>query len=237
MHYNPKGNSSFTLIILLILIISSTKAYASKKETRINKNISNILDISQNPTQPKLLHFIPIQPLFAVKSNLLFDLATAINLEIEIPIRKKFSIGAEWIFPWWIFNHNKYYTQLLMGIIEGRYWFHRTNKQEILSGHALGVYIGGGYYDFQWKKKGYQGEIVPSVGVSYTYAHKVGKNFRLEYSLGLGVSNTTYRKYTANDGYTEFPWLSSRRTCWVGPTKAEVSFSWLISKRARHGNK
>lgn len=199
-----------------------------------------------DPVLPTLIDFTPIQPLFsskspkpmfAIKTNILFDLATAINLEIEIPIREKFSVGAEWMFPWWIFDHNKYYTQLLMGTIEGRYWFQRTNKQEVLSGHALGLYISGGYYDFQWKKKGYQGEIVPSVGISYTYAHKVGKNFRLEYSLGLGVLNTTYRKYTANDGYTEFPWLSSRRTCWVGPTKAEVSFSWLISKRARYGNK
>lgn len=175
-----------------------------------------------------------VKPLFALKSNLLADMATCINIELEIPIGKQWSIGAEWMFPWWIFDNNKYYNQLLLGTIEGRYWFHRKEQSDVLSGHAIGLYVSGGYYDFQWKKKGYQGEIIPSAGLSYTYAHKMGEHFRMEYSVGFGVLNTKYRKYTANDEYDQFPWLSSGRTLWIGPTKAEISFVWLISKRVRN---
>ncbi|MGL4781462.1 MAG: DUF3575 domain-containing protein [Bacteroidales bacterium] len=178
-----------------------------------------------------------LKPLFSLKTNLLADAATFINVEIEVPIGKNWSVGAEWMFPWWIFNNNKYYNQILLGTLEGRYWFHTKKQQEVLSGHAIGLYASAGYYDFQWKKKGYQGEIQPSVGLSYTYAHKIGKQFRMEYSLGMGVLNTKYRKYTANDQYNQFPWLSSGRTIWIGPTKAEISFVWLISKRIHNEKK
>lgn len=174
------------------------------------------------------------KPLFAIKTNLLADIMTSVNIEIEIPIGKRWSVGAEWMFPWWIFDNNKYYNQLLLGTVEGRYWFHSERQSEVLSGHALGLYASAGYYDFQWKKNGYQGEILPSVGLSYTYAHKMGEYFRMEYSVGFGILNTKYRKYTANDQYDQFPWLSSGRTLWVGPTKAEISFVWLISKRVRN---
>lgn len=174
------------------------------------------------------------KPLFAIKTNLLADATTSLNVEIEVPIGKQWSISAEWMFPWWIFDNNKYYNQLLLGTVEGRYWLHTNRQSEVLSGHALGLYVSAGYYDFQWKKKGYQGEILPSVGLSYTYAHKMGQHFRMEYSVGFGVLNTKYRKYTANDQYDQFPWLSSGRTLWIGPTKAEICFVWLISKRVRN---
>lgn len=174
------------------------------------------------------------KPLFAVKSNLLADLATSINIEVEVPIGERWSAGAEWLFPWWVFDKSKYYNQLLLGTLEGRYWFRTRKQTEILTGHAAGLYVSAGYFDLQWRKNGYQGEILPSVGLSYTYAHKIGRSFRMEYSFGLGVMNIHYRKYTANDAYNQFPWLSSGRTLWVGPSKAEVSLVWLISKRVKN---
>lgn len=201
----------------------------------------NILVDQVESLQPASIPYLLIKdnigyrkPLFAFKTNLLADAMTFLNVEIEVPIGKRWSVGAEWMFPWWIFDNNKYYNQLLLGTVEGRYWFHTKRQSEVLSGHALGLYASAGYYDFQWKKKGYQGEILPSVGLSYTYAHKMGEYFRMEYSVGFGVFNTKYRKYTANDQYDQFPWLSSGRTIWVGPTKAEISFVWLISKRVRN---
>lgn len=182
-------------------------------------------------TAPPLSGIVLYKPLFAVKSNLLADAATFVNIEVEVPIGTKWSVGAEWMFPWWIFDNNRYYNQLLLGTLEGKYWFHTRKQNEVLSGHAIGIYVSSGYYDFQWKKTGYQGEIIPSAGISYTYAHKIAQHFRMEYSAGFGILNTKYRKYTTNNNYDQFPWLSSGRTLWLGPTKAEISFVWLISKR------
>ena len=44
------------------------------------------------------------KPLLAVKSNLLFDLASALNVELEVPMGKRWSVAGEWMFPWWRSN-------------------------------------------------------------------------------------------------------------------------------------
>ena len=41
------------------------------------------------------------KPLFAIKSNILFDIATLINVEIEVPISKRISVAEETMFPQW----------------------------------------------------------------------------------------------------------------------------------------
>lgn len=61
------------------------------------------------------------RPLFALKTNLLFDAALMPNVEIEIPIGKRWSINGEYMFPWWQFDNDKYCMQVLMGGLEGRY--------------------------------------------------------------------------------------------------------------------
>lgn len=171
------------------------------------------------------------RPIFAIKTNLLADVLTAVNLELEVPIANRWSIGLECLFPWWTFDGGKYYNQILMTTLEGKYWF-RTNRhpQLALSGHSVGVYASVGYYDVQWLKKGFQGEVLPSCGVSYSYAHAIGKKFRMEYSIGFGATYTNYREYTANDNYDKFPWVQSGNMLWFGPTRAEVSLMWLIGK-------
>ena len=173
------------------------------------------------------------EPFFAIKTNLLADVLTFANIEVEIPIKERWSISAEWMFPWWNTKDNRKYAQLLMGTIEAKYWFRTRKQTEVLTGHALGLHVSSGYYDFQWNKSGYQGEIVPMVGLSYSYAHKIGKHLRLEHSIAFGVLNTKYRKYRPNQDYSEFIWSNDGRTLWVGPTKAEVSLVWLINKRKR----
>jgi hypothetical protein len=173
------------------------------------------------------------RPLFAIKTNLLFDLITALNIELEVPIGKYWSVAAEWMFPWWTFKNSKYYNQVLLGTVEGKYWFKGKANSDILTGHALGAYASAGYYDLQWKKTGYQGEILPIVGFSYSYAHKIAKHLRMEYTIGLGVMNTKYRHYTSNNEYDTFPWQHNGKTLWVGPTRAEVSLVWLIGKNRR----
>ncbi|MFR5958536.1 MAG: DUF3575 domain-containing protein [Bacteroides stercoris] len=41
-------------------------------------------------------------PLFALKTNLLFDVALIPNFEIEIPIGRHWSVNGEYMFPWWL---------------------------------------------------------------------------------------------------------------------------------------
>ncbi|MCQ5209210.1 DUF3575 domain-containing protein [Bacteroides thetaiotaomicron] len=53
--------------------------------------------------------------------------------------------------------------------MEGRYWLgsrKRREVREVLTGHFMGLYAGGGKYDLQWGLKVYQGEFFIASGVS-----------------------------------------------------------------------
>lgn len=174
------------------------------------------------------------KPLFALKTNLLYDAATALNAEIEIPIGKRWSIAAEYIFPWWLWKKKQIALESLSGNLEGRYWFGNREKRDVMTGWFAGVYGGGGYYDLEWKKKGYQGEFY-SVGLTGGFTHKISRNLRMEYSLGLGYIGTKYRKYQAcyscEDGDWNLQRISSGNNDWIGPTRLKISLVWMLNKK------
>jgi len=180
------------------------------------------------------------RPLFALKANLLFDAALMPNFEIELPIGRRWSLNAEWIFPWWLIDNDKYCLQVLSGGLEGRYWLggrkHRENH-EVLTGHFLGFYAGGGKYDLQWKEQGYQGEFFIAAGLSYGWARRIARNLHLEFSLGIGLLRTDYRHYRALNNYQSLLWQENGNYTWLGPTKVKVSLVWLLTRRKTADNK
>ena len=178
------------------------------------------------------------KPVLALKTNLLFDAALMPNVEIEVPIGKRWSLNSEYIFPWWLIDGDKYALQLLMGGLEGRYWLggkRNRLKREVLTGHFLGLYAGGGLYDLQWQENGYQGEFFIAAGLSYGWATRIARNLYLELSLGIGLLRTGYRHYHARDNYQTLLWQEDGRYTWIGPTKAKVSLVWLINGKAKKG--
>ena len=175
------------------------------------------------------------QPLLALKTNLLFDAALMPNAELEVPIRKHFSLNGELMFPWWLFKGDKYCMQILAGGLEGRYWLGNRTKREVLTGHFLGLYAGGGKYDLQWDRNGYQGEFFIAAGLSYGYAMSIARNLHLEFSLGVGLLRTTYEHYHTRDNYQTLLWQNNGRYTWLGPTKAKVSLVWMLNRKAKKG--
>ena len=88
------------------------------------------------PNERKRQH----RSLLALKTNLLFDLALVPNIEIEVPLDKqnRWSVNGEWMFPWWLIDHDKYCLQILSGGVEGRYWLgsrFRRLSRPALTGH------------------------------------------------------------------------------------------------------
>lgn len=166
----------------------------------------------------------------AIKNNLLYDLALAPNLEIELPMGKRWSLNAEYKCPWWSNSRNSFCYQLLSGGAEVRFWLGNRKKRDRLSGHFFGVYAEGGTYDFQTKaSRGYRGDYYAASGLSYGYTHRLGGQLALEFSLGVGYLQTEYRKYTTYEG--DLIWQSSGRYHFMGPTKAKLSLVWLIKAR------
>ena len=181
------------------------------------------------------------KPLFAAKTNLLFDVATALNVELEVPIGKRWSVAGEWIFPWWLLEKKQYCLQVLSGNIEGKYWFGKREERLKLTGWFAGLYAGGGLYDIEWGKKGYQGEFFIAAGISGGFAHTINKkgNLRMEYTLGIGYLKTNYREYTPKYGFVDDEWHLIRkhngRYAWFGPTRAKVSLVWMLDRKVKKG--
>lgn len=178
---------------------------------------------------------IPRKPLLALKTNLLFDAALIPNVEVEVPIGKRFSVNGELMFPWWLFDDNRYCMQVLAGGIEGRYWLGNREKKYALTGHFMALYAGGGKYDLQWKDEGYQGEFFIAAGIGYGYAHKIARNLRLEYNLGIGLLRTGYRHYHMRSNYQTLLWQNNGNYTWLGPTKVKISLVWMLNRKVRKG--
>lgn len=165
--------------------------------------------------------------LFALKTNLLYDIVTALNAEIEVPVGKRWSVMWEDVFPWWNWgpNGNKYALQMWEMGIEPRYWFARTCKRDKLDGHFVGLYGMSSRYDFQYDTDAcYQGEYW-SVGLTYGYAMPIGKVFNLEFSVSAGYLNTDYRHYQPGEEYEALyrdPTKVGTLSYW-GPTKLKIS--------------
>ncbi len=162
--------------------------------------------------------------IFVLKTNLLYDAATALNAAVEYPIGKKFSIMAEDIFPWWNWgpNGNKYCFQLWEMGIEPRWWF---KSESPLLGHFIGIYGKSAKYDFQNDTQFcYQGEYW-STGISYGYAMPIGNIFRLEFQLSAGYMHSDYRHYQPSENYDRL-YQDKYKTgtfSYFGPTKVQVS--------------
>ena len=172
----------------------------------------------------------------AMKTNLLFDVATAVNFELEVPIADNWSLAAEYIFPWWLLKEKQYCLQLIAGNLEMRYWTgDRTNRPK-MTGFFGGFFIGGGYYDLEFGDKGYQGEINIMTGLSGGYAHEISRDgkWRMEYSLGLGYMSTDYREYKPTIGFDNELHLivqKSSRQAYYGPLRAKISLVRTINRK------
>ena len=182
------------------------------------------------------------QHIVALKTNLLFDAVGAVNIGAEVPIGNRTSLEASWTFPWYLEREWDWCYQLLWGDLEARWWLGERNRSNRLMGHFVGLYAGGGLYDFQWRSTdGYQGEFFIAAGMSYGYSMKLRSGWNLEFELGVGYLQSDYRHYfhiTEPDGTETLirDKVSGRFGYW-GPTKAKVSLvlpiEWKSNKRVR----
>jgi hypothetical protein len=163
---------------------------------------------------------VAMRPLFALKTNLLFDATGAVNVEMEVPIERGWSVAAEGIFPW----------KMMVGwSLEWRNWWGNRDLRPVLTGWFTGFYTGSGMYDMQIGRWRYDGKYF-HVGVSGGYGHAIDKGgvVRMEYSLGLGYLQTEGDRWrVGGDGR----W--NKKEGRFGPTRAKVSLSFLLSKRER----
>lgn len=236
LQYNTGLNTGF-FIEPKVTVLSGPKDAFSKLNTIPSVSVGMTLRFHK----PNYYLWDYLTP-FAIKTNLLYDAITAVNIGVEVPIRDRWSIAFEWICPWWGNTHSHKYFQLINGNIEGRYWFGNREKREQLTGLFAGISVGGGYYDFMFDDitNGKQGEF-HTYSLVCGYAHTINKkgNLRLEYELGIGYLGSNYRKYWW-DGYDYSliaPTPQSWNYNWFGPTKAQVSLVYILKLRSKVGGR
>ena len=177
------------------------------------------------------------KPVIAVSTNALYDLAITPNFAVEVPLGQKWSVFADYSFPWWVNRANDWAWQMLKLDIGGRFWLSRHDKEvpmDVLNGHFLGVFGMTGYYDIEPKHEGYQGEFL-SFGLEYGYAWNLGKNkrWRLDASIGAGWLGTQYRYYIGSTDDQHLLYQNNGKLDWFGPLKANVSIKYIFSHTVR----
>lgn len=171
--------------------------------------------------------------ILAARTNLLIP---GLNFGVEIPIGSNWSVGLDYYYPWAVSDENKWCGEMLGWFIDGKYWItgdkYKWSPASKLKGHAVGLYAGVGYYDYQKITNGVQGEYV-DFGVDYTFALPISEDkLRLEFNLGVGFIYTLYRPYYPSSDYEDLikePGVKYRATNFVGPTRASVSLVYPIT--------
>lgn len=169
------------------------------------------------------------RPWIAVKTNVLYDAALTPNIELERWFGKnnRFSVMGEFTFPWWEWHDKSRVYEVMEGGLELRLWLHGNAPHRPLTGHFLGLYGAGGYYDLEWDWHGEQGHFY-SGGLSYGYAMKLSKHWNLELSLAAGYLYSPYTHYEADNHDDMLFARHKKHLNYFGPTKAKISFVWLL---------
>ena len=173
---------------------------------------------------------IPKKPFYmALKTNMLYDALLVPNIGVEFYLGKKWSLAANWMYAWWKNDHTHYYWRTYGGDIEIRRWIGEKASQKPLTGHHVGAYAQIITYDFEWGGRGYLGDRWSYAGgISYGYAHPIGRRLNLDFTVGIGFLGGEYKEYLPIDNC--YVWQATKQRHWFGPTKAELSLVWLLGR-------
>lgn len=217
-------------IVVTADVTDSTDTSDAARNNAASAQTTVPADDMQRKKGASFIEKLPFTPL--LKTNMLYDAALLPNIGLEIGIGQEWSVSANWMHAWWSSNAKHRYWRAYGGDLEVRRWFRlpRGNAQQDFCGHHAGIYGQMLTYDFEWGGKGYQGRPWSwGAGVSYGYSLPVGKQFNIDFTLGIGYLTGDYMTYNVQDNC--YVWESTRRRKWFGPTKAEVSLVWFMGGR------
>jgi len=183
-----------------------------------------------------------------IKSNLLYDATSSINLGVEFALTDKWTIDVSgnlnpWAFPQQKVNNAGQVVEQHDALI--KHWFIQPEVRywlcEKFNGHFFGINALGGQFNVgglsffpeNWGKNGIQTKRIngwmAGTGVSYGYHWILSNRISLEFSLGGGY---TFLKYDKYHNYT-----SSKPTekdafkykmHYFGLTKAGISIIYML---------
>ena len=163
---------------------------------------------------------------FAIRSNLLCDIALVPNIGIEFHLGKGVSLGFDYNHAWWSLPQKDYFWRLYGGGITLRKYFGKASSQRALSGHHLGLHAQAFVYDFELGGRGQLSDLTYVGGLEYGYSLPVSRSLNIDFSVGFGYAGGEYKVYEPEDDC--YVWKETRQRHYYGPTKGEISLVWII---------
>ena len=182
------------------------------------------------------------EPVLNVRTNLLYDLGTVVNVGLEYyPRNHRWSVAGHYTFPWWSNEKSHRYLQILDWNLEARYYLQRGKRH---AGWYVAPYVHWNLYDISLNAEdGWQGEG-KGCGISLGHVRPIGhsQRWKLELFLRLGYYHTLFDPYHASDPYHgkyyyDWPWAPedfiprNHRLQMLGPTGAGVTVSYDLFRR------
>ncbi|MDR1331362.1 MAG: DUF3575 domain-containing protein [Tannerella sp.] len=184
----------------------------------------------------------------ALKSNLLYDATTTINLGLEYALSDKLTLDVSVNFNPWVFPQkevdqrgdviSKYDGKFKHFMVqpELRWWLCEKFNRHFIGVHAhYGDFNVGGlsFLPTGWgdhhndgiQNKRFDGWLAGS-GVSYGYHLLVSSRFSLEFTLGIGYTYLEFDKFDCDKCSTEK--ISSSTMHYFGPSKAGISAIFML---------
>lgn len=170
----------------------------------------------------------------SVKTNLIYDVSTTVNLGAEFGLSPKWTLDVSANYNGWTFSENKKWKHWLIQP-EVRYWL-----CERFNGHFVGAHLLGGIYnignldtdfmllgtDFgQLKNYRYEGWMA-GVGVGYGYQWLLSRHWSLEAEIGVGYVYSRADKFECATCGEKLE--DNEPHHYVGPTKVALSLIYAF---------
>lgn len=168
-------------------------------------------------------------PTLGIKTNLLQDASTTLNIGTELRLSKYLTLDVPVDYNPWTFAGNKKMKHIAVKP-ELRYWIYEPFNGHFLGAHLIYTYYNAGgvklpldifaeLKDYRYQGNGY------GMGFSYGYQWVLARRWNLEATFGFGY---VYLDYTRYDCKTCGRKINSESKHYLGPTKAGVSLIYII---------
>lgn len=165
----------------------------------------------------------------AVKSNLLYDATSTVNLGLEFKLAPKWTLDVPLNYNPWKFNDGARLRH--WGVQpEARYWFCEAFRRTFVGVHAhYADFNAGNWPDWSifsenMQQNRYQGHLY-GAGVSIGHAWILKERWGLEATVGVGYARIEYDKYPCAECGSM---IKSGNKNYFGPTRIGLSLIYLI---------
>lgn len=165
-----------------------------------------------------------------VKSNLLYDATTTMNLGLEIGLARQWTLDIPVNLNPWDFGDDKLRFRHWGVQPEVRYWFNERFRQTFVGIHAhvaefnMGKWPDWPFISENMQTKRYEGHLY-GAGVSVGHSWILNKRWSFEASVGLGYARIVYDKYPCESCGSK---LKEGSRNYIGPTKVGLSLIYVI---------